>query len=91
MAGSGNGASGLQRQVIEDLLDGLVEQQRLRVQDLGERLVPGITPEDLRNAHDFGELQSDADFQYQDGILAGLLSAQHALRAELGRRAATEP
>jgi hypothetical protein len=42
--------------------------------------VPNATPEDIRNPQDFSELLNDPLFNYEDGLLAGLLSAQAALR-----------
>ena len=47
---------------------------------LARRLVPHATPEDLRNPHDFAPLLESAEFNFEDGILAGLLSAAAALR-----------
>lgn len=65
---------------MEDLLQRMVEHQEQKVLSLARRLRPGLTAEDVRNAHDFRELD-DADFHYEDGLLAGLLAAQTALRA----------
>jgi hypothetical protein len=65
---------------MEDLLQRMVEHQELKVLSLARRLRPGLTAEDVRNAHDFRELD-DSDFHYEDGLLAGLLAAQTALRA----------
>jgi len=65
---------------LEDLLQRMVEHQEAKVLSLARRLRPGLTAEDVRNAHDFRELD-DSDFHYEDGLLAGLLAAQTALRA----------
>ena len=65
---------------LEDLLQRMVEHQEEKVLSLARRLRPGLTSEDVRNAHDFRELD-DSDFHYEDGLLAGLLAAQTALRA----------
>ncbi len=65
---------------MEDLLQRMVEHQELKVISLARRLRPGLTAEDVRNAHDFRELE-DTDFHYEDGLLGGLLAAQTALRA----------
>jgi|JI10StandDraft_1071094.scaffolds.fasta_scaffold54645_2 hypothetical protein len=65
---------------MEDLLQRMVEHQEEKVLSLARRLRPGLTAEDVRNAHDFRELD-DSDFHYEDGLLAGLLAAQTALRA----------
>ncbi len=65
---------------MEDLLQRMVDHQEQKVLSLARRLRPGLTAEDVRNAHDFRELD-DSDFHYEDGLLAGLLAAQTALRA----------
>ena len=65
---------------MEDLLQRMVGHQEEKVLSLARRLGPGLTAEDVRNAHDFRELD-DSDFHYEDGLLAGLLAAQTALRA----------
>ena len=65
---------------MEDLLHRMVEHQEMKVLSLARRLRPGLTAEDVRNAHDFRELD-DPDFHYEDGLLSGLLAAQTALRA----------
>lgn len=65
---------------IESMLVTMVAHQETRVLALGRRLRPGLTAEDLRNAHDFRELD-DEDFHFEDGQLAGLLSALTAVRA----------
>ena len=65
----------------ERLLDEMVAQQEAKVLRLARVLVPRITPEDLRNPHDFVPLVESAEFNYEDGILAGLLAALAAVRA----------
>ena len=66
---------------VEELLHKMVDLQEQKVLSLARRLRPGLTAEDVRNAHDFRELD-DSDFHYEDGLLAGLLAAQTALRAQ---------
>lgn len=65
---------------IESLLQSMVEHQESRVLALARRLRPGLTAEDVRNAHDFRELD-DEDFHFEDGHLTGLLAALAAVRA----------
>jgi len=67
---------------MEKVLDDLITYQKAKVLKLAQRLVPGATPEDIRNPQDLQLLKTDPDFNFEDGILAGLLSAQMALRAE---------
>lgn len=72
--------------VIVSLLEAMAAHQREKVLEAARRVVPHLTPDDLLNPHDFPALQAAPEFHYEDGILAGLLSAQAALRA-LGKRA----
>jgi 8-oxo-dGTP pyrophosphatase MutT (NUDIX family) len=64
----------------EKLVEELEQLQLQKVFDLARRLRPGLTLEDMRNPHDFPELD-DRDWQYQDGVLAGIQSVLAALRA----------
>jgi hypothetical protein len=66
---------------IERLLAEMVTQQEAKVLALARRIIPHVTPEDLRNPQDFAPLVESADFNYEDGILAGLRAAAIAVRA----------
>jgi hypothetical protein len=44
--------------------------------------VPNIGPEDVLNPHDFPELKAHPTFEFEDGLLSGLVAAQVAIRAE---------
>ncbi len=62
-----------------------IEQvQARKVIDLARRLLPHLTDEDIRNPHDFPDLD-DPDWQYEDGVLAGVQSVRVALRALANR------
>lgn len=65
---------------VEALVGELEALQRGKVIELARRLRPGLTLEDVRNPHDFPEL-GDADWQYEDGVLAGIQSVLAAVRA----------
>jgi hypothetical protein len=65
---------------VEQLVLDLEGLQRQKVLDLARRLRPGLTLEDIANPHDFPEL-NDADWQYQDGMLAGVQTVLAAVRA----------
>lgn len=67
----------------DQLLDRMIEQQRAKVLKLAREAVPFISSEDVMNPNDYPELKAHPTFDYEDGILAGLISAQIALRAEL--------
>ena len=66
---------------VERLLADMVAQQERKVFGLARRLVSHVTLEDLRNPHDFAPLMESGEFNYEDGILAGLRAARAALRA----------
>lgn len=65
---------------IEELLARMEELQSKKVFELARRLKPGLTLEDIRNPHDFPELD-DNDWHYEDGILTGIQSVVTAVRA----------
>ena len=65
------------------LLERMIEQQRAKVLKLAREALPHLSAEDVLNPFDFPELKAHPTFDYEDGILAGLISAQIALRAEL--------
>jgi len=60
------------------LLDSMEETQRGKVVDLARRLLPHVTAEDIRNPHDFPELD-DPDWHFEDGQLAGIQAVRFAL------------
>ncbi|AKT43003.1 hypothetical protein [Chondromyces crocatus] len=64
---------------IEEVLDGLEDVQRRKVIDLARRLLPSVTSEDIRNPHDFPDLD-DPDWHFEDGQLAGIQAVRFALR-----------
>ncbi len=70
------------RRRLEGLLVRMIAGQERRLHELAQRTVPGVTPEDLLLPDDVPELRDDPDFLYEAGLLAGLLSAQAAVRAE---------
>ncbi len=70
-------------EILDHLLTQMIEQQERKVLQLARQIVPDLTPEDLRNPQDFRDLARDPEFNYEDGVLAGLRSAHMAIRAEL--------
>lgn len=75
----------------EDLFNRMIEQQRRKVLRLAQEAVPRISPEDVMNPHDFPELKAHPTFEFEDGILSGLVAAQIAVRAEIRLRLPDEP
>ena len=64
-------------------LQEMIEFQREKLLKLSREILPDLTPEDLRNPQDFPELIKDPSFNYEDGLLAGYLAAQIAMRSRL--------
>jgi len=67
----------------DSLLERMIEQQRAKVLKLAREALPHLSAEDVVNPLDFQDRKAHPTFDYEDGILAGLISAQIALRAEL--------
>jgi len=70
---------------LERLLDEMIAQQRARVLAHARRLNPQLTDDDVQQPHDFPELAGSAEWNYEDGLLAGYLAVQAAIRAALRR------
>jgi hypothetical protein len=64
---------------VERCIEGLVSHQEQKVVAFARRLRPGLTGDDIKNPHDYDEL-NDPDFNYEDGLLAGLQTALSAVR-----------
>ncbi|MGZ3419598.1 MAG: hypothetical protein ACXWUG_07785 [Polyangiales bacterium] len=69
---------------IDREIGAIEEVQARKVIELARRLLPNLTAEDIRNPHDFPEL-GDPDWQYEDGVLAGIQSVRIAMRAMRNR------
>ena len=67
----------------ETRLQEMIEFQREKLLKLAREILPDLTPEDLRNPQDFPELLKDPLFNYEDGLLAGYLAVQIAMRSRL--------
>lgn len=61
------------------LLDEMEQTQRDKVLSLARRILPHLTAEDIRNPHDFPDLE-DPDWHFEDGQLAGIQAVRFALR-----------
>ena len=70
-------------QEIEQCLEQMIRLQREKVFMIAIKLNSSITRDDLFNPQDFVELERSGLFNFEDGILAGLMSAQMALRANV--------
>ncbi|GMV43133.1 MAG: hypothetical protein AMXMBFR64_48490 [Myxococcales bacterium] len=69
--------------LLEATLDAAIRAQESKRLAVARRLVPHATSDDADQPHDLPALASDPHFNYEDGILAGLLAARAAMRASL--------
>ena len=70
---------------IEKLFEELIVHQRRKVFAAAQRLNPRLTEDDITQPHDFVELATSPEWNYEDGLLAGYLAAHMAVRAQLRR------
>ena len=67
---------------IEKLIEEMANQQRIKVQNIANVINPHVTREDILNPQDFPELKFDHQFNYEDGLLSGIIAVQTAIRRE---------
>ncbi|MBL7716111.1 MAG: hypothetical protein JNL01_11660 [Bdellovibrionales bacterium] len=70
---------------IELLLEELLSQQNRKVLNHARMHIPHLTADDILNPHDYPQLMADPVFNYEEGLAAGLMAAQVALRARVFR------
>ena len=70
---------------LDKMYDQMIAQQRAKVLRLAREAVANIGPEDVLNPHDFPELKAHPTFEFEDGLLSGLVAAHIAVRAEMAR------
>lgn len=59
----------------------MVEMQSKLLLREAQSIIPHATADDILQPNDFPELESHPYFRYEEGILAGMLSARMALLA----------
>jgi hypothetical protein len=68
-------------EAIEALWEELISAQRDRMLALARRIDPTLSADDLLQPHDHPKLDAHPRYQFEDGMLAGLLSARAAFAA----------
>ena len=58
----------------------LIENQQKTLRSVAERIVPGVTDDDLLQPNDFPALENHPVFRYEEGVLHGFLAAHAALQ-----------
>ena len=70
---------------VEALFDELITQQHAKMLQTARNHIPHLTFEDILNPHDYPKLMTDPVFNYEEGLAAGLMAAQFAIRARVLR------
>lgn len=63
---------------MENIFDDLIRVQKKRLFVCAQRIVPGITEDDLLQPNDFPSLELHPHFRHEEGVLEGLLTARMA-------------
>lgn len=66
----------------EQVIEEMIRYQDAKVLKIAREIVPGATPEDILNPQHFPALERSSQFNFEDGLLAGLKAALMAIRAE---------
>jgi hypothetical protein len=75
---------------LETLFEEMITHQQNKVLQTARARLPHLTGDDVLNPHDFPELMMDPIFNYEEGLAAGLMAAQFAVRARVLRPAEEE-
>jgi len=68
---------------MEALLERLIGQQRDKVLAVALDILPHLQPDEVQDPQDYPEVAADTMFNYEDGLLAGLMSVRAALRSNI--------
>jgi hypothetical protein len=68
---------------IEAVFERMISQQRDKVVGVAQDILPHLTSEQAQNPQDHPEVTEDAMFNFEDGFLAGLMSARMALQRNI--------
>ena len=68
---------------LETTFEQMIEHQRGKALETARRKNPHLTPEDIMNPEAFPEIYEDGPFNFEDGILSGMVSARIAAIARL--------
>lgn len=70
---------------FEALMHEMIAHQQAKVLSLARSRLKHLTGDDILNPHDYPILMQDPHFNYEEGLAAGLIAAEIALRRELFR------
>jgi len=68
---------------VDAAFDEIVMHQQCKVLDVARQILPYVTFEDISNPQDYPQLIADGTFNYEEGMLAGLMAARVALKRRI--------
>ena len=68
---------------ILELIEEMIQLQTKKVLECAQQFIPHITLEDVLQPFDYPQLECNAYFRYEEGVLAGLQATRFALLAHL--------
>lgn len=68
---------------IDELINEIIALQKKKMLRLGQSIVPQLTQDDMLQPNDFLPLETNPEFRYEEGRLAGVQTVQMALWALL--------
>lgn len=68
-----------------EIFDELIDGQKKLLLELAQTLVPHVDFDDLLQPFDFPVLENHPGFRYEEGVLAGLMTARMAMACEFAR------
>lgn len=71
------------QELIDELFDEMVSLQKKKMLELAQIIVPHIVEDDLLQPFDFPELEANAAFRYEEGVMEGMLTSRMALLAKI--------
>ncbi len=66
---------------IEEVIEEIAAAQKKKVLECGRSFVPTLTQEDVLQPIDYPELENNAHFRYEEGVLEGIQTVHTALLA----------
>lgn len=65
-----------------ELIDQIIVMQEKKLLKLGRSIIPNLTGEDILQPCDYPELENNAYFRYEEGVLQGMHTIRLALLAK---------
>lgn len=68
---------------IDGLINEIIALQQKKMLKLGQSIIPQLTDDDMLQPNDFLPLETNPEFRYEEGVIAGAKTVQMALWALL--------